>query len=139
VVVQSLAGLSPVIQFAANHDYASFASHELAIRKSRGFPPFSRLARIMVSHPAQSQASKHAHELVEQIRETLTRHGLPADVLGPQTAPLARLRGQYRFDFLIRAANAARLLQILERLRGEKILPLSDKHILIDVDPVSLL
>jgi len=139
VVVQSLAGLSPVIQFAANHDYASFASHELAIRKSRGFPPFSRLARVMVSHPAQSEASKHAHELAEQIRETLTRHGLPADVLGPQTAPLSRLRGQYRFDFLIRTANAARLLQILERLRGEKILPLSDKHILIDVDPVSLL
>lgn len=139
VVVQSLVGLSPAIQFAANHDYESFARHELAIRKNRGFPPFARLTRVVVSYPARSEASRHADELAERIRESLKRHGLPADVLGPQSAPLARLRGQYRFDFLIRAANAARLLQILERLRGEEILPLSDKHVLIDVDPVSLL
>ncbi|MGQ9649477.1 MAG: replication restart helicase PriA [Phycisphaerae bacterium] len=139
VVVQSLVGLSPAIQFAANHDYESFARHELAFRKNRGFPPFSRLARVVVSYAAQSEASRHADELAERIRESLKRHGLPADVLGPQSAPLARLRGQYRFDFLIRTANAARLLQILERLRGEEVLPLSDKHVLIDVDPISLL
>jgi primosomal protein N' (replication factor Y) len=139
VVVQSLAGLSPALQFAANHDYESFARHELAVRQGRHFPPFSRLARVVISYPSQSQAAKHARELVDKVRETLNRHGLPADVLGPQVAPLARLRGQYRFDFLLRAVNAARLLQVLERLRGEEILAPSNKHVLIDVDPASLL
>ncbi len=139
VVVQSLAGLTPALQFAANHDYESFARHELAVRQGRHFPPFSRMARVIVSYPSHSEAAGHARDLAEKIRETLTRHGLPADVLGPQSAPLARLRGQYRFDFLLRAANAARLLQVLERLRGEEILAPSNKHVLIDVDPASLL
>ena len=71
--------------------------------------------------------------------ETERGNLLPADVLGPQSAPLARLRGQYRFDFLLRAVNAARLLQVLERLRDEEILAPTNKHVLIDVDPVSLL
>lgn len=139
VVVQSLAGLTPALQFAANHDYEGFAEHELSARQRAHCPPFTRLARVTVSHPSRSQALKHAQELADKVREALSRHGLPADVLGPQSSPLARLRGQYRFDFVLRAVNAARLLQVLERLRGEEILAPSDRHALIDVDPVSVL
>jgi primosomal protein N' (replication factor Y) (superfamily II helicase) len=139
VVVQSLAGLTEALRFAAGHDYEGFAEHELAIRQRVQCPPFARLARVTVSHSSRSQASQRAGELAGKIRDCLVRHGLRADVLGPQSAPLGRLRGQYRFDLMIRAANAAGLMQVLDRLRGDETLTPSAKGVLIDVDPVSLL
>ncbi len=138
VVVQSLAGMNPAVQCALHHDYESFVSHELAIRKRIGWPPFARLARIVVRHRSQVQGLQEAQRLADAIRAFVTDQGLPADVLGPQSAPLARLRNEYRFDLLVRAAHAGRLMEVIDRLRVEHVLKLTDAHTLIDVDPVAL-
>jgi primosomal protein N' (replication factor Y) len=139
VVVQTLAGQSAALQFAANHDYTSFAGHELALRQRAGWPPFSRLARVIVSHHSARTAQQIAEQLVERIREFLATRALPADLLGPQSAPLARLRNLYRYDFLIRAAHAGRLMEILDALRNNRILTPNTPHTLVDVDPAALL
>ncbi|NLX12082.1 MAG: primosomal protein N' [Phycisphaerales bacterium] len=139
VVVQSLSGLSPALQFAANHDFESFARHELVIRQRLHWPPYCRLARFLINHKMQSQASTMADALAERIREYLATQALSAEVLGPQPAPLSRLRNQYRFDFLLRAADAGQLMKILEQLRHADGLIPHSKNIQIDVDPVSLL
>ena len=80
-----------------------------------------------------------ADALAERIREYLATQALSAEVLGPQPAPLSRLRNQYRFDFLLRAADAGQLMKILEQLRHADGLIPHSKNIQIDVDPVSLL
>jgi len=140
VVVQSFAGLVPAIRFAANHDFEGFAKHELLLRKQLGWPPFTRLARVVVSHHSHTQAENKALALASGVRCYLADNAaLLADVLGPQTAPLSRLRNEYRYDFLIRAANATRLMEALEALRQAAILAPNSKHVMIDVDPVSLL
>jgi len=139
VVVQSLAGFTPALQYAAKHDYESFACHELAIRRKFGWPPFTRLARIVVSHRSQMQARREVYTLTERVRKYLTDQTGAADVLGPQTAPLQRLRNLYRYDFLIRAASASRLMETIDKLRNEGILKPTTRHVLLDVDPVSLL
>ena len=138
VIVQSLAGMNPALQCALRHDYESFVRHELAIRKRIGWPPFTRLARIVVRHRSQVQGLKEAQRLADAIRAFVTERSLPADVLGPQSAPLARLRNAYRFDLLIRAAHAGRLMDVIDQLRAEGVLKLTDPHTLIDVDPVEL-
>jgi len=139
VVVQSLAGESAALQFAARHDYVGFAGHELTQRQRAGWPPFSRLARVIISHRSVNQAQVEANRLAERIREYLAHHALTADVLGPQSAPLSRLRNAYRFDFLIRAPHAGRLMEILDALRANKILTPNTRFALVDVDPVALL
>jgi primosomal protein N' (replication factor Y) len=139
VVIQSLAGMTMPLRYAMKHDYESFAEEELRIRKRLGWPPYSRLARVVVSYASQSLARRKSRELADQIREFISQRALPADVLGPQSAPLPRLRNQYRFDFLIRAADAGRLMQSMEQLREAKVLGTSTKSALIDVDPMSVL
>ena len=121
------------------HDYEGFARHELAIRQRCGWPPFSRLARVLVSHRSPAEARSQAHRLTDLVRGYIADHALPADVLGPQSAPLARLRSLYRFDFLVRSPNATRLLETLDRLRKDDVLKLAGRNVLVDVDPVSLL
>jgi primosomal protein N' (replication factor Y) len=139
VVVQSLTGPLPALSHAMQHDYEGFARHELAIRQRCGWPPFSRLARVLVSHRSPAEARSQAHRLTDLVRGYIADHALPADVLGPQSAPLARLRSLYRFDFLVRSPNATRLLETLDRLRKDDVLKLAGRNVLVDVDPVSLL
>jgi primosomal protein N' (replication factor Y) len=139
VVVQSLTGLSLPLQLAANHDFETFAQHQLDDRQRLGWPPFSRLARIVVSHTSQSRARDQAQALADRVTEHIEEQSLPADILGPQSAPLARLRNQYRFDFLIRSPNAAKLMETIEQLRNQQILIPKAKQITIDVDPISLM
>jgi primosomal protein N' (replication factor Y) len=139
VVVQSLNGMSPALQAAAHHDYEAFAEHELALRKKLGWPPFSRLARVILAYRSESEAGREAHRLADLVRQYIVDEKLPAEVLGPQSAPLSRLRNQYRYDFLIRCPNASRLMETLSRLRAVEALVPMGKHMLIDVDPVALL
>jgi primosomal protein N' (replication factor Y) len=61
-------------------------------------------------------------------------------ILGPAAAPLARLKGEHRFHFLLKSSRKAALNQLLNRcvaFCAEKEIP--DRAILIDVDPVNLL
>jgi primosomal protein N' (replication factor Y) len=139
VVMQSLAGLTPALRFAAAHDFEGFVAQQLPVRRQIGFPPFSRLARVIVADRTESGARGQAAALAGAIREHIASLGLRADVLGPQTAPLARLRNRYRFDFLIRSPDASRLSETLERLRADGVLTPNTRHALVDVDPVSLL
>ncbi len=139
VIVQTLGPPSSAVRFAAQHAYAPFAAHELPIRKRLGWPPFSRLARVIVSHKRPQTAQDAAHALVAAIREHVQRHGLKAQLIGPQTAPLSRLRNLYRFDFLIRCPDANRLLETLEHLRHSDVLTPNTANALVDVDPASLL
>jgi primosomal protein N' (replication factor Y) (superfamily II helicase) len=139
VIVQTFMTGTPALQFAMTHDFAAFAQHELGIRQGLGWPPFTRLARLVVSDPSQTQAASVARETAETIRRYLVENKLAVDVLGPQSAPLSRLKSRYRYDLLIRAANANRLMETMDRLRKDGILKLSAKHLLVDVDPASLL
>jgi primosomal protein N' (replication factor Y) len=62
------------------------------------------------------------------------------DVLGPAAAPIARLRGRYRFRILVRAEQRSALRAVL-RLVAARMRKLEDRRtrIVIDVDPVSML
>lgn len=139
VIVQSFMTGIPALQFAMNHDYLAFAQHELGIRQGLGWPPFTRLARLVVSDSSQIRAARAAQDMAETIRHHIAENRILAEVLGPQTAPLSRLRSRYRYDLLIRAANANRLLEVMESLRKVGVLKLAAKQFLVDVDPVSLL
>lgn len=140
VVVQSLGLLrSRVMEFAMHHDYEGFATHELRIRTAFQWPPKSRIARVLVAHAAESQARDTAANLAEAIQQHITQHGLPAEVLGPQSAPMPRMRQQYRYDLLIRSPDAGRLMETLDRLRHDGVLTPNSKNTLVDMDPVSLL
>ncbi len=139
VVVQSLAGVVPALRFAIQHDYEGFARHELGIRRQLSWPPFSRLARVVISHTSRDRARAEANELARGITGFLAEHKLAGQVLGPQSAPLARLRNLYRFDLLIQTADASRLLETMEALRHNDVLKPSGYRVMVDVDPVSLL
>jgi primosomal protein N' (replication factor Y) len=115
---------------AAAHDYAGFATQELAFRREQGYPPYRRLVRLIYEDASPSRAQAGAEELAEILQDALVRRGLRVtDLIGPAPAFFARLRGRYRWQVLLRHAEPAEFLRAVQIPAGWRV----------DVDPVSVL
>ena len=140
VVVQTIMPDSYAIQAAMRHDFETFAAEELPRRQASGYPPFGRLARIVISDPVDSKARQAAEDLSRRIdRTTVELHHSPMTVSPALPCFMERLRNQYRYEVLIRASSANELQTLLDHLRGAKALSVKAKTLTIDVDPISLL
>ena len=124
----------PVMKALIAQDRDAFYSAEIAAREKLEYPPFGRLASLLISgadkHAAESYARKIAASAPrdEQVR-----------VLGPAEAPLALVRGRYRFRLLVKSPRAFDLsaylrawLSVVPKAKGTLKLE-------VDVDPQSFL
>lgn len=127
---------------AAAHDCAEFSNGELVHRRELSYPPFSRLANIRLSSGRAEQVAKAAAGVAKTIERIRAKFddGARISILGPAPAPLAKLRGRYRWQLLIKAPTAGSLSKYLALIRPslEDIVP-SGVRLSIDVDPINLL
>jgi len=133
VVVQTMNPSSNAIRRAAAHDYIAFAADELKARRQFGFPPITRMARIVCRDRVYARAMESARELAETLGVVA---GSKAKVQGPLECAISRIAGYYRFEVLITASNAVELQGLLGLLRRRGQLK-SDSKTAVDVDPVS--
>ena len=91
----------PVIRALLLGDREAFYGSEIASREKFGYPPFGRLASLVVTGPDKHKTEAHAKKLVALA---------PADetvrILGPAEAPLALVRGRHRFRVLVKSPRA---------------------------------
>jgi primosomal protein N' (replication factor Y) len=106
VVVQTLLPEDPALRAAARQDFAAFVGPELEERREAAFPPFTRLVAFLWQGPEEEEVAQAAREGARCLGQA---SGSPAALLGPAPAPLARLRGRYRWQALLRAPSAAQL------------------------------
>ncbi|HEX3659779.1 MAG TPA: primosomal protein N' [Pirellulales bacterium] len=138
VIVQTFNPDHPAVRAAVRHDYAAFAEHELPIRESLGYPPFGAMARLVVRGPVEAVANQFAEHLAERLRQALAASEVDARLLGPAPAPIAKLRGKYRFQLQLQSADAGRLHQALvEATTGLK--PPDHVQWIVDIDPLEML
>jgi primosomal protein N' (replication factor Y) (superfamily II helicase) len=136
VLVQTINPDHYAIQFAAKQDFAGFYAKELQFRQQMRYPPFSALANIVLRAEKQEDAMRMSTEISHQ----LTPAPENLKVLGPAEAPVPRLKNEYRYQLLIKAANRRVLNEVLHGLRRyaleRKWGPVA---LVIDVDPLTLL
>ncbi len=133
VLVQTLSPEHPAIAAAVRHDFRAFALPELAERKELGYPPFGAMVRIVVRSQKENMARETAEGFAERLRQSIAE-GAPVRILGPGEAPIAKLRGQYRFQLQLQASETA-LLQQLVRQAIAQFKPPRDVITTVDVDP----
>jgi primosomal protein N' (replication factor Y) len=137
VLVQTYYPEHYAIQLAARQDYPSFFEKELHFRRLMHYPPFTALANIIVRDPKIENAIRWARA-IEGFLMPQAAQGLK--VLGPAAAPLARLKREYRFQFLLKSPKRAPLTRALAACLdfcAKKEIP--PTAVLVDVDPVSLM
>lgn len=130
VIVQTYKPEHYAIQAAAEHDYVSFYLDEIRFRTQHSYPPFRRLAKLLLRDPVNERGRQKAEQLAANLRRHVREQALGAtEVLGPAPPFFNRIDGRYRWQILVRSPEPARALQ--------------DFHIprpwLLDLDPVSTL
>jgi primosomal protein N' (replication factor Y) len=143
VLIQTALPHHYTIRAAIEHDYDTFAERELAERVSPGYPPHARLANVVVSgtdeHAVQDAVQQTADWLLDQLAQHRAQHAIT--ITGPAPCPIDRIRGRWRWHFLLRSTApsaigaACRLLQTRYDLKPGR----AELRIIIDRDPVSLL
>ncbi len=140
IMVQTFDPEHPAIQCAARHDYEAFAAQELEHRRKFGYPPFARLARIVVRGADEEKVRKRAETAVERIRAAAENVSPgPIRLLGPAVCPIARINRQYRYQVLVKAPQARSTVQLFDAAREHLAGPGGDVTVAVDIDPLSTL
>ncbi len=124
----------PVMRALIAGDREAFYSAEIAMREHAGYPPFGRLASIVVSGPDKNDTAAHARELARAapVHDDVR-------VLGPAEAPLALVRGRHRLRLLIKAPRNFDLSVYLREWLAAAPKIKGSIKLDIDVDPQSFL
>ncbi len=139
VFVQTYEADSVAIRAAATYDRELFLQEELPKRQTLEYPPYARMANVLIWGKNSAAVKEHAEELHEQII------GLVRDFVGDGwrvfpagSCVLEKLRGMYRRHILIKCPPTDDISSLLVRLmRTRKSDPAV--NVAVDVDPVSLL
>jgi primosomal protein N' (replication factor Y) len=134
VLLQTFSPEHPVMQALVSGDLDAFMREEADMRRPGHWPPFGRLAALIVSSEDEREAERVARDLGLEAP-----HGLEGvEVLGPAPAPLAMLRGRHRRRLLLKTRRDIAVQPIL-RAWLARVEPPSSVRVQVDVDPVGFL
>jgi primosomal protein N' (replication factor Y) len=138
VVVQTYYPDHYAILAATAHDYKAFAERELKYRRWMHYPPFGVLANVLVQSQKMEEAAGWAALLGKYLVQNQNPGGVR--VLGPCTAPIARIKKVYRFHMILKSASRKALNVALRGMIAH-----SDKagiprrNLVVDVDALRLM
>ena len=124
----------PVMRALIAQDREAFYDAEIAMRERSAYPPFGRLASLVVSGGDKHETQSYAR--------ALARAAPPLDdvrILGPADAPLSLVRGRHRLRLLVKAPRAFDLSAYLREWLAAAPKTKRDIKLDIDVDPQSFL
>ena len=136
VIVQGFDPGHPVLAEAAAQDYEAFYAREILYRRALRYPPLTALVEIVVSDPDEVKAWRGAQRVADALA---SEGGSRLIVGGPGPAPLARLKGKYRQQILVRTAGRRRLVDAVSRAIEATAREVPSRGVHVDVDPVSVL
>jgi primosomal protein N' (replication factor Y) len=142
VLVQTFTPDHPSIALAAAHDYAGFVNGEMAHRRAHNYPPYQRLARVIVRSRDQEAAAAFSERLAAALQAVLAAplEGTPPEVrlLGPAEAPVFRLKGYFRYHFQLQSPSPGTLHQVLRAVLPT-LRPPAGVEFTLDIDPFNML
>src|SRR6266403_501177 len=110
VLIQTYYPEHYAIQDAVKQDYPAFYERETQFRRALAYPPFTSLANVIVHDTNLEKAIRWSRQLSEYFSP---HNGKGVRILCPAAAPLARLKKEYRFQFLIKSPKRSLLTKLL--------------------------
>jgi primosomal protein N' (replication factor Y) len=124
----------PVMRALIAADRDAFYAAEIELREKTSYPPFGRLASLLVSGPDKRAAEAYARRLAGLA----PRHD-DVRVLGPAEAPIAMVRGRHRLRLLVKSRRGFDLSDYLRQWLADAPTPKAGLKLEVDVDPQSFL
>jgi len=144
VIIQTFNPSHYAITATKDHNYKKFFSKEIALRRQVNYPPFSLIANVRFLGNNKSKTEKTAVHIGTKIRNTIknqSKRKSNIQVLGPVEAPMAKLKGKYRQQILIKSRTSQHLNHLLKEVEifSTQILSSSGVRMIIDVDPYQMM
>src|SRR6202795_3412216 len=137
VLIQTFYPEHYAVQDAVRQDYPSFYEQETHFRRMMGYPPFTSLANVIVRDTNLENAIRWSRRLSEYFSPS---DGKGIRVLGPASAPLARLKKEHRFQFLLKSPKRSVITKLLSgALSFCDANEIPQTAVLVDMDPLYLL
>ena len=144
VIVQTFNPDHYVIQTAVNNDFNLFFEKEKKLREQLRYPPFSNLACLKFQGDDPTKTGAAMRELGLRLRNMLRTwptRGKEIQLLGPVASPMARLKGKFRWQLLVKCRNGSLLKHFLQEAEKDsaQILKTNRVRLSVDVDPYDML
>ncbi len=137
VIIQTLNDEHLIYEYLKKQDYLGFYREELKIRKMMNYPPFSRLARLVIRGKDDEAAAQSADLLSNVLKKIGAEKYPQIVVLGPSPAPLSKIGGNYRYHIILKSCKLNDLTEFiktaLDMFKSKAV------YIEIDIDPVDML
>ena len=135
VLIQTYHPYHYALRHACAQDYERFYDEELRYRQNHSYPPFVALASLLVHGPDLGRVRSDSLELRKQL--DLANQDRKSRILGPAPAPLSRLKGEHRFQLLIKSRSRKNLREVADA--AMKAVEINPRSINLEIDPVSIM
>ncbi|MEK6372347.1 MAG: primosomal protein N' [Acidobacteriota bacterium] len=136
VLIQSAFPAHYAIQHALRHDYEAFYESEIQFRRTFHYPPVTSMIAVLFRGEKLEDVERAAFDSGRRLDEAVQPLA-GARIQGPAPAPLARIKGVYRYQILLRAAQRVPLRKAVEAAMVGRTWKGVD--VAIDVDPINIL
>jgi primosomal protein N' (replication factor Y) len=137
VLIQTYRPFHYALQAAAGHDYAAFYEREIQERRNALYPPYRRMANLMIECEDPEEAARAVaalHRVVRLKIDELGFHGI--EILGPSPATVRRVKKKYRWNLGLLSKSAKRINRLCRSVRDDFESASSSKvRLKIDLDP----
>jgi len=138
VLIQTYHPEHYALKHACAQDYLGFYQQEIRHRETLSYPPFVALASLLVHGTDLKQVRSEAARLRKQLDQANKERA--CRILGPAPAPLPRLKGRYRIQFLIKSRSRRRLRGVIDTAIAAAVASGANlRSINLDIDPVSIM
>lgn len=134
VIIQALDDNHYLFNYLKNHDYYGFYKYELSMRKALSYPPFSRLARLLVRGKNEEKVVETINRLKSALEKEMSGS---ITLLGPSPAPFMKISNNYRHHIILKSGNLEELRKTIKRARDS--VAVKNVYIEIDIDPYDIL
>ena len=142
VIVQTYSPEHYTLLLAKRHDYIGFFEEEIKQRGELHYPPFSRIALARFQGNSEERTAGLAEAAVRLGGDILRDdESCGVNLLGPAPAPLAKVKGKYRFHVLIRSDQVTPLHRFLNQwtFRLKSLLKQQGVSYTLDIDPYQMM
>lgn len=136
VLIQSAFPNHYAIQHATRHDYEAFYESEIEFRRTFHYPPVSAMIAILFRGEALPDVERAAFDSGRRLEEAV-KNVAGTRIQGPAPAPMARIKGVFRYQILVRSPQRTALRRAVESVMSGRRWKGVD--VAIDVDPINIL
>lgn len=132
-----------IFDYVCRHDYLGFYDQEIHLRRDLKYPPFGRLTNVLFQGNQEANVKEVAENAGKILIKAMDKNqwGRSLEVLGPVPAPIARIKGRYRWQLLLKGDNSRLVHQATAVVQqAQRALTLgTGVQIVLDVDPVDMI